>query len=276
MENKEQLVKISESVKRQIADIDIMPPLLYKTFFVSLLEEQNIVLENEETLVDTIIHNKLLRLSSLQKHTASHLVQLENSTKNAVDAIRDKDELKLEKVLGEALMLRREIEKLKISAFTDMLTKAHNRQWLYAHYLNQAEEFTCKGVLAFVDMNLLQEINKAYGHIAGDKVLEFTAIHLKKAGADLIRYGGDEFLLMFENANKEEVVESIVENNRGMILKKELIFKENRFKTSYCYGVVAFEVGNTLHEVLVKADEKLYKNREKFEKNMASPVETTA
>ena len=266
IENHEQLVAITQEVKTEIADLDVAPPLLYKTLFNTHLEEQNITIENEDALVDKIVQEKLSKLSILQQDTSSSIIKLGRTAKDAVEAIQDQDSEKLEKVLEETLILRKEVERLKASVFVDMLTKAHNRQWLYAHYLDNKESFTCKGILVFVDMNFFKEINDTYGHIAGDKVLEFMAIHLKKIGTDLIRYGGDEFLLLFENISSLEMVKKKMEQNRDQILKKELRFRGNSFHTSYSYGTALFHEGADFHDILSAADMSMYEDKDKFKK----------
>lgn len=266
IDNHEQLIAITQEVKTEIAELDVAPPLLYKTLFNTHLQEQNISIENEDELVDKIVQEKFAKLSILQQDTSSSIIKLGRTAKDAVEAINEKDSQKLETVLKETLLLRKEIERLKASVFVDMLTKAHNRQWLYAHYLDNNESFTCNGVLVFIDMNFFKEINDVYGHIAGDKVLEFMSIHLKKIGTDIIRYGGDEFLLLFENISSLEMVKKKMEQNRDEILKKELRFRGNSFHTSYSYGLVLFHEGADFHEILSAADLSMYEDKEKFKK----------
>ena len=264
MENKKELIAITDEVKRQISDIEIAPPLLYTKLFHNLLAAHNIECENEEVIVDKIFGDQLSKLNDLNKNTSENIVRLDNNTKDAIEAIKNKDETKLEKVLEETADLRREIEKLKSSIFTDTLTKAYNRQWLYSNYMDGVECFTCKGVLVFIDMNYFKEINDNYGHIAGDKVLEFTALHLKKTKADLVRYGGDEFLLLFDSAISREEIKSLVELNREQIIHKELKFKENSFHTSYSYGVVPFKINDNFQDILSSADSLMYEDKKNF------------
>jgi diguanylate cyclase (GGDEF)-like protein len=112
-------------------------------------------------------------------------------------------------------------------------------------------------------MNYFKDINDNYGHLAGDKVLEFTALHLKKTKADLVRYGGDEFLLLFNEDNLKEV-KSLIELNREQIIHKELRFRGYRFRTSYSYGVVPFKINNNFQDVLSNADSLMYEDKKSF------------
>lgn len=262
MKNKKALAAITDRVKRQIADIDVAPPLLYQTLFNTLLADEQIVLEDENFLVDEILEGKLLELTKLNENASENVIKLDNSTKKAIEAIHDKDNKKLEKILEETADLRREIEKLKFSIFTDTLTKAYNRQWLYSMYMNGTGTFTCKGILVFIDMNYFKDINDNYGHIAGDKVLEFTAMHLKKTKGELVRYGGDEFLLFFNDSYSVKQITDMIESNREQIMKKELRFQKHTFHIGYSYGVTSFQINDNFQDIFTVADELMYQDKE--------------
>ncbi len=56
-----------------------------------------------------------------------------------------------------------------------------------------------------IDVNYFKLLNDKYGHNTGDKVLQVTGAQLKELfpGANVYRYGGDEFLVL-SHAPKEE------------------------------------------------------------------------
>ena len=60
----------------------------------------------------------------------------------------------------------------------------------------------------FLDLDKFKSVNDAYGHDAGDAVLRATAARLQIAAreADVVaRYGGDEFVIVFEGADANGV-----------------------------------------------------------------------
>lgn len=100
--------------------------------------------------------------------------------------------------------------KLSNEVDTDILTSAKNR-----HYLKGLIEdsFTSKDVnisLAVVDIDNFKSFNDTYGHNFGDLVLRKVSKVLIKStneidSCDIIRTGGDEFLIFAKNMNEIEL-----------------------------------------------------------------------
>lgn len=86
--------------------------------------------------------------------------------------------------------------------YCDFLTGAYNRR-----FLREQLPATCKAVgIAMIDLDDFKAYNDTYGHHAGDLVLQTTALTIKeniRKNDFLIRYGGDEFLLVMPDMRKE-------------------------------------------------------------------------
>jgi len=112
---------------------------------------------------------------------------------------------------------------LKEASLTDPLTGLHNRRYLTQHierdialvqryYANCDQRYTEPknhyDILFFViDLDHFKNINDTYGHQAGDKVLVETQKRLKRIFREtdyLIRWGGEEFLVVVHNTPREE------------------------------------------------------------------------
>lgn len=105
--------------------------------------------------------------------------------------------------IGSALQSALLTAELRRIAETDSLTGLYNRGY-YAREFEQAvrnregaagTEFS----LIAIDLNGFKEINDAYGHAVGDRVLIGVAERLRRATREsdaLIRMGGDEFLVL--------------------------------------------------------------------------------
>ncbi len=98
-----------------------------------------------------------------------------------------------------ATVLRLELESTKSLAERDQLTGLHNRHYL-ERYLGDGNGNRPADLLALlIDVDGLKHVNDTYGHEAGDALLRCIADTLQsntRPGDVLIRWGGDEFLLL--------------------------------------------------------------------------------
>lgn len=82
--------------------------------------------------------------------------------------------------------------------YTDSATRVFNRRY----YDERLRELTGRYALAMIDIDYFKQINDRFGHPAGDASLYRVAQTLRsllRSGDELIRYGGDEFFLLFQN-----------------------------------------------------------------------------
>ena len=83
-------------------------------------------------------------------------------------------------------------EELKAMAYNDELTGVKNRRTM-------KDINVSKGVLAMIDLDNFKYVNDTFGHEAGDKMLKkFTSLAKEALRSNdiILRYGGDEFLLI--------------------------------------------------------------------------------
>ena len=113
-------------------------------------------------------------------------------------------------VLNQLLLRNRQV-------YIDSATHVYNRRYFDDRLRDLDGEFT----LAMLDLDQFKHINDTYGHLAGDAALSRTAQAIRSAirtGDELVRYGGDEFFLLFHdmprNALKKklESIRAAVEN----------------------------------------------------------------
>lgn len=123
----------------------------------------------------------------------------------------------------------KEYKELRHLAYHDSLTGLLNRNWLYKNIAN----IKCKYVY-FIDINDLHEVNKV-GHTFGDKHIVKCVEAIKKDKSDyLIRYAGDEFVLITNNTE---------------------------LKTNELFSVGKCEIKECLNEAINLADAEMLKSK---------------
>lgn len=181
---------------------------------------------------------------------------LERSNAELIEA-KEKME-KLNKLLYE------EKQKLQKLSITDYLTGAFNKRFITSCLEEEIEESRNKQnklTVAMIDIDNFKNINDTYGHLYGDNVVERIARTIIKnlRQTDIVgRYGGDEFLIILRNTDREEGY-AMIERIRQKILELEW---ENNLVVTISGGVI--EVGNDeLSSLLNKADRLLYRAKNK-------------
>ena len=111
------------------------------------------------------------------------------------------------KKLKSVLQQRDALEfQLRNIANTDSLTGVSNRLALdeYIKYLEKKPEKFTQTALIIFDIDDFKYVNDTFGHIVGDEVIRLVAEKLQfnvRTSDLIVRYGGDEFLVLIEQAN---------------------------------------------------------------------------
>ena len=154
----------------------------------------------------------------------------------------------------------------------DTLTGALNRYTLKDVFKSQYEISLATDssfVLAMCDLDLFKNVNDTYGHIAGDKLLQSFVETVKKhiRSADVIvRYGGEEFVILFPAMNKKKGLE-ILDKIRLSFEESFILFDSQKIQTTVSIGMVEIKPDNEykksyVDEYIMIADQKLYRAKE--------------
>lgn len=155
-----------------------------------------------------------------------------------------------------------EEERLSAMAYRDMLTGMFSRQYV----LEQLEgllQRRARFVLCFLDLDDLKGVNDRYGHAEGDRYLVTVARELLCAcrqEQDIpARYGGDEFLILFQGAEVSAVEARIrqVERRLSELSRSGAV----PFPMSLSHGTVDGSGASDAKALLAAADEKMYREK---------------
>jgi diguanylate cyclase (GGDEF)-like protein len=144
-------------------------------------------------------------------------------------------------------------------AFKDALTNAFSRQFL-VNWIAQAEEQETSEnnprILVLLDIDDMKSINDTYGHEIGDLVLKkVVEVIYKMIRKDdlIIRFGGDEFLIIFDRID-ENIVSSIMNRIEAEIKTVDIW----SIQIDISYGISSIQSIEMIDEAIKDADMKMY------------------
>lgn len=155
---------------------------------------------------------------------------------------------------------------LKNIANSDALTGVANRLALesYIQHLEHQPKKLEKLGLLVIDIDDFKQVNDQYGHMLGDKVIQRVANILKahvRATDLIVRYGGDEFLILLEHITDVEALR-IADQIRRDVDSSNMqagLAQELHVSISAGYAVGAASWLELFH----KADQSLFKAKAK-------------
>lgn len=166
---------------------------------------------------------------------------------------------------GDKRELKQDNRHLKRLAEIDFLTELLNRRQATLHLKREmARARRNHTPLGFImlDLDHFKRINDTHGHQVGDVVLAHVAKVLKervRASDILIRYGGEEFLVVAPEADLASTAK-IAEQLRVALQESSVKHGRLELQVRASFGVAVAEPGqnNTVDEVIARADEALY------------------
>jgi len=152
------------------------------------------------------------------------------------------------------------------SSLRDPLTGAYNRRYLLnrivaevAHARRQAAPFA----VIMLDVDHFKRVNDRHGHFVGDRVLCFVTAQIARnlrGGDVLVRFGGDEFVILCRDARAPEAA-ALAERLRTAMASMHLSAGGGSVSITLSIGVASLdEIGDEepAGALLELADDRLY------------------
>ncbi len=202
------------------------------------------------------------KLVTVVKHMLVFMKQLAD---NKLDAKLDAAVSQREDELGEMgrnlnslqIALRRLIER-------DVLTGLFNRRSAEKK-IDAIEESGVKYCVSIGDIDHFKNFNDTYGHECGDVVLREVA-HLLNEGMNkregfVARWGGEEFLLVFVNADIDQAYDALM-IIRQALHDRSVEYNGQTHKVTMTFGAAQKEAGVPINHLIRLADDKLYEGKQ--------------
>jgi diguanylate cyclase len=202
------------------------------------------------------------RLDTISSQIQEFRVREESRSRSAWDRSEMMRE-RVERLEGEARNLHDKLRDEQRLSMVDALTQIPNR---LAYDQRLAEEFkrwerfrqpTC---IATWDIDHFKNVNDAYGHRAGDKVLRIVAECLAGRVRDtdfVARYGGEEFVMILAGTLPEAAIK-VVNEIRETVANLGFHFRGVPVSVSISCGVTAFREGDSADDAFDRTDKALY------------------
>ncbi len=160
-------------------------------------------------------------------------------------------------------LIRHSFEKVEAQLYFDELTSVYNRKT----GLNRLREELIRAKrtgkplsIAILDIDDFKKINDTYGHLVGDRVLNYVATQIKTSlrACDIVaRYGGEEFLIILPDTDEINALAAL-ERVRKQISKKPLKVGNERLFVTASIGLTEIELIEDPFEAINQADLALY------------------
>jgi diguanylate cyclase (GGDEF)-like protein/PAS domain S-box-containing protein len=173
-----------------------------------------------------------------------------NEIQNYVSIFRD--------VTQREMHNRRYRDMVKYDSLTGALLRAAGEMILEEAFqrTQNRKDFEC--TVAFVDIDFFKAVNDTYGHGVGDQVLQLVSHCLSstlRENDHLIRWGGEEFLLVFNRCNITNGLLLAERCRKGI---EQLKF-DKLSGVTISIGVAQLKEGESLINLIQRADQSLYK-----------------
>ncbi len=160
------------------------------------------------------------------------------------------------------------IEELEKLALLDPLTRISNRRFAEIQLESSLSRMARYGLsfsVFFLDIDHFKRVNDTYGHQIGDKVLQMVAgalLHNLRASDVASRWGGEEFLAIVLNLERQEV---------GLLGRKLLSLVEQSFldtqtgplSVTVSMGAAFARKNDSSESLVARADHLMYESKRK-------------
>lgn len=148
------------------------------------------------------------------------------------------------------------------SSITDTLTGKSNRFIMSSslnHEIGLYKRYKTPLTMLIVDVDALKNINDQHGRNAGDKVIQATAETIEENIREtdtLVRYGGDEFILLLSNTTLAGAY-TIAEYIRDVMENMQISYKNKNINFSISIGGASLSQKTSSSSLLSQAYEAL-------------------
>ena len=183
--------------------------------------------------------------------------ELKSRVKAHLEDKRERDELK---ILNETLKANMQI--LNRVAYRDELTGLYNRRFVVEKLAQDLMEPNRQDARVMIDVDDFKHVNDCYGHDAGDMVLVCISNIMESVCRrhKVVRWGGEEFLIILMAVTKQECFE-VCEEIRKEIQAFPFLQGNTTFYCTVTLGISLYDKEQSFKMNMTHADMALYRGK---------------
>lgn len=210
---------------------------------------------------------RLEKIADLDDLTEIRASVVRNATemKRGVEQMARESQELVSQLRAEITSYETRLKAIENLALKDELTGLANRRSIEERInwsIANQQEFC----VALLDLNRFKFVNDTYGHLAGDNLLKQFAMDLKhnsRAGDQVGRWGGDEFILVLECG--ADVAKAHVGRIRDWVFGKYTVCGSGgnhvEIRVDASIGVTQWQPGESIEQLLTRADSEMYADK---------------
>jgi diguanylate cyclase (GGDEF)-like protein len=167
-----------------------------------------------------------------------------------------------------SLELKKEHDRVMKLAVTDDVSGFNNTRYLHRFLDRLIDAPALKSAevcLVFFDLDNFKHLVDTNGHLMGSKALREVAQavhHVLGVDDRLVRYGGDEFIVILPRQNKEEAVAKVARMRQAICTTRFLHKEGINAHLTASFGLAAYpQDAKNKHELLAEADRCLFESK---------------
>jgi diguanylate cyclase len=181
----------------------------------------------------------------------------------AISATTRQFQNRIDEAQAEIATLKAELQRTRQDARVDPLTGLFNRRVFDCELQQLISSPDSVTTIVLLDIDFFKHFNDQYGHLMGDKVLQYVGKLLKENTAEpllAVRFGGEEFAVLLPGGTLDEGAR-LAENLRDKIQAIRIKLKKSGEVISSItasFGVTQYRHGEGSDDFIDRADSALY------------------
>ncbi len=199
----------------------------------------------------------------------------------AISATTRQFQTRIDEAQAEIATLKAELQRTRQDARVDPLTGLFNRRVFDTELLQLiSSPDSVKTTIVLLDIDFFKNFNDQYGHLMGDKVLQYVGKLLKENTAEpllSVRFGGEEFAILLpggtldDGARLAEILRDKIQAIRIKLKKSGDVISS----ITASFGVTQYRPGESSDDFVGRADSALYRAKSEGRNQVQCAVQGT-